>query len=420
MEIVITEEAHKRFYYLYHDGRAEYLEEEYETGLGNIYAGKVVRIQKGIDAAFVQIGPEKGDTGFLPLKEIPAAVVLNRDFTVNPQLKAGDVVLVQLSADEAGEKKPKLKCTLTLSGKYVTITLGRQGIGASKQIEKETRAALIKRVKECASGRFDTEVYGLLLRTEASAKRVTSKEILQEANRFTSMLDSYCMYVGPAPSLLYSRPHEENVLEHLLGVLHFSQRLSLMTAAENDKEFSTKKNSIRVIAQNDHLQKLIYDSGFTYMRPETTVCVAGNESDLLARTGKVLADCTSKKLYLNSGGVLYFDKTQALYAIDVNTAHTSLRANPKAKEGKMTLAEKISLEAADVIMRQIRMRNYSGIILIDLPTLTKAAKGRVLQRFRTLAEIDNVQTKVHDITALGIAEITRERIGKPLEGLVSL
>lgn len=416
MEIVVTGSAHKRYYFLYREGRAEYLEEEYGSALGNIYTGTVVRIQKHIDAAFVRIGPDKNDTGFLPLKEIPAAVVLNRDFTVDPVLKTGDTVLVQLSADEEGVKKPKLKCTLSLSGRYVTVTLGRQGIGASKQIEKERRSELIKAVREQGIGSFDTEVFGLLLRTEAAARRVKTEEILEEAVRFSTMLDSFCMFVGPAPSLLYTRPHEERMLEHLLSALHFSQRLNLMQDALAKEDLPADFKHIRVITQNAELQKQILASGFTYMRPEIEVCVAGNEQDLIDRTARVLNECSSRRVYLKSGGVLVFDKTEALYAIDINTAHTALKDDPKTKDGRITLAEKISLEAVDVIFRQIRMRNLSGIILIDLPTLTKPAKARVLQRMRILAELDQTQTKVHDITSLGIAEITRERIGKPFGG----
>lgn len=408
MEIILTEHDRKRYYFLMQESRAEYLETEYESGLGNIYAGKVLKIKKSLNAAFVQIGAGSDDTGFLPLKEIPDAVVLNRDYAQDPHLKVGDTVLVQLTADEEGGKKPKLKCTLALSGRYVVVTLGRQGIGASKQIDSKRRNALLKEMKTAFKGLVDTEVFGLLLRTEAAGESVKKHMIAEEALRFVSMLDSYCVYDGEAPALLYERPHEQNVLEHLLSLLHFSQRLRL-TLSDDDR-----RSAIRLITQNARLQHLVHESGFTYMRPEIEVCVAGNEADLTARTDKILNDCLSRKVYLDSGGVLYFDKTEALHAIDVNTSHTALKDDPKAKEGRKTLAEKISMEASDVIMRQIRMRNLSGMIFVDLPAMPKTAEARILKHLRALAEIDTVTTTVHDITALGIVEITRERAGKTL------
>lgn len=354
--------------------------------LGNIYVGQVENLAANIQAAFIQIAP--GFRCYFPLSEAEQAIYTSGR-KGSSALRPGDEILVQVSRDAMKGKLPAVTSNLNFTGKYLVLTTGEKKFGLSKKLGKEDRSRLSKWLEEEAV-RPDKE-YGLVVRTNAAD--ASKEEILQELEYLKSQ------YVRTAVngrsrtcfSLLYET--EPFYMEAVRDV-----------NSRNLEEIVTDVPEIR-----DRIRAYLEE-----ISPEETEKVRFYEDSLLPlyklyRLEAALEEIKREKIWLNSGGFLVIQQTEAFVSIDVNSGKFTGRK--KAQE----TYRKINLEAAKEITRQLRLRNLSGIILVDFINMENQDHQdelfHVLQKY---LRKDPVKGKAVDITPLHILEMTRKKVRRPV------
>ena len=354
--------------------------------LGNIYTGQVENIASNIQAAFVQIEP--GKRCYYSLAEAQRAV-FSAGRKGNGPLRPGDELLVQVSRDAMKGKLPALTSNLNFTGRYLVLTTGDKKFGLSSKLALEDRHRLSGWLKEEAE-RSDKE-FGIIVRTNAAdaSKEEILKElewlkgryhkaVVQGRNRtcFSLVLETEPFYVAAVRDA-YGRDLDEiitdvtEIREMILGYL---------------EEISPElKEKLRFY--QDQLLPL-----YKLYRVETALDAIQKE-----------------KVWLNSGGFLVIQQTEAFVSIDVNSGKYT---------GKKKMEEtfrKINLEAAAEIGRQLRLRNLSGIILIDFINMENPDhRDELFHVLQKLLRKDPVKSRAIDITPLHILEMTRKKVRRPV------
>lgn len=354
--------------------------------LGNIYTGQVENIASNIQAAFVQIEP--GKRCYYSLAEAQRAV-FSAGRKGNGPLRPGDELLVQVSRDAMKGKLPALTSNLNFTGRYLVLTTGDKKFGLSSKLALEDRHRLSGWLKEEAE-RPDKE-FGIIVRTNAAdaSKEEILKElewlkgryhkaVVQGRNRacFSLVLETEPFYVAAVRDA-YGRDLDEiitdvpEIREMILGYLEeISPELKEKLRFYQDKLLPLYK-LYRVETALDAIQK--------------------------------------EKVWLNSGGFLVIQQTEAFVSIDVNSGKYT---------GKKKMEEtfrKINLEAAAEIGRQLRLRNLSGIILIDFINMENPDhRDELFHVLQKLLRKDPVKSRAIDITPLHILEMTRKKVRRPV------
>lgn len=354
--------------------------------LGNIYTGQVENIASNIQAAFVQIEP--GKRCYYSLAEARRAV-FSAGRKGNGPLRPGDELLVQVSRDAMKGKLPALTSNLNFTGRYLVLTTGDKKFGLSSKLALEDRHRLSGWLKEEAE-RPDKE-FGIIVRTNAAdaSKEEILKElewlkgryhkaVVQGRNRtcFSLVLETEPFYVAAVRDA-YGRDLDEiitdvpEIREMILGYLEeISPELKEKLRFYQDKLLPLYK-LYRVETALDTIQK--------------------------------------EKVWLNSGGFLVIQQTEAFVSIDVNSGKYT---------GKKKMEEtfrKINLEAAAEIGRQLRLRNLSGIILIDFINMENPDhRDELFHVLQKLLRKDPVKSRAIDITPLHILEMTRKKVRRPV------
>ena len=354
--------------------------------LGNIYTGQVENIASNIQAAFVQIEP--GKRCYYPLAEAQRAV-FSAGRNGNGPLRPGDELLVQVSRDAMKGKLPALTSNLNFTGRYLVLTTGDKKFGLSSKLAQEDRHRLSGWLKEEAE-RPDKE-FGIIVRTnaaEASKEEILKelewlkgryhKAVVQGRNRtcFSLVLETEPFYVAAVRDA-YGRDLDEiitdvpEIREMILGYLEeISPELKEKLRFYQDKLLPLYK-LYRVETALDAIQK--------------------------------------EKVWLNSGGFLVIQQTEAFVSIDVNSGKYT---------GKKKMEEtfrKINLEAAAEISRQLRLRNLSGIILIDFINMENPDhREELFHVLQKLLRKDPIKSRAIDITPLHILEMTRKKVRRPV------
>ncbi|SET73373.1 ribonuclease E/G [Lacrimispora sphenoides] len=357
--------------------------EENQSVLGNIYIGKVNHIVKNINAAFVDIGG--GQMGYLSLSDANILFVDQR--TYNGKLRQGDEIIVQVERDAVKTKAPVLTGNLNVTGRYFVLTSGKKQIGFSTKI---TDQAWKQEMKSYLESRKD-EDFGMIVRTNAYKvpKEELESELIQLMDSFKEMLDN--AKHRTCYSLLYS-----SAPSYLTGL-----RDSLKSSLE------------AVITDEPDIYDAIKDY-LTQCQPEDLGLLTWYEDNLLPlgklyRIEKTMDEALGKRVWLKSGGYLVIEPTEALVVIDVNTGKYSGK-----KELRETI-KKVNLEAAEEIGHQLRLRNLSGIIIIDFIDMEAEEDRRILmERLEGILSKDPVKTTVVEMTKLNLVEVTRKKIRKPL------
>ena len=352
---------------LVEDGKlCEYIRDEADASTEAIYAGRVERIVPGMKAAFVDIGQEKN--GFLPLEERSQTAQL-------PKLQTGDTVLVQVKKEAQGTKGAFLTRDITLCGETVILMPMNRYVGVSSRVEdEETRKALVAAGKAIADGQF-----GLIMRN--GAVNATEQDIRTEVNELTSAWHMVQKKVPTAhvPSMVHT---PRNQLDSLLDDYR-------------------PRGIDRIVTNDVSLEKSLEDI--------VPVHIASDDMMTIARLDQQREKALQRHVWLDSGATLVIDPCEAMTVIDVNTAKFT---------GKRDLEEtilKTNLEACKEIARQVRLRNVSGIILIDMIDMEKLEHHeRVLEALREAFAADRVKTVIHGFTSLGLIEMTRKKSRKPL------
>ncbi|MGN0747203.1 MAG: Rne/Rng family ribonuclease [Aristaeellaceae bacterium] len=348
------------------DGRlVEYLLDDGASVTEAIYLGKVERVVSGMKAAFVDIGQEKN--GFLPLEERSSSAQL-------PPLRDGQRVLVQVKKDAQGAKGAFLTRDVSLCGEYVILMPLNRYIGVSARIEDESLREAMKKLGQAISGgRF-----GLVMR--ASTPEAEEADIRHEAETLLTRWEniSKAAPTAHAPSMIH-RPRTP--LDSLLD------------------DYLPRGVDGVVTDDEDTARQL------SCLMP-VTVTERDPMADLRAQRDRALR----RHVWLDSGGSLVIDRCEAMTVIDVNTAKFT---------GKRDLEDtilRLNLEACGEIARQVRLRNLSGIILIDMIDMeTEEHREQVLMRLNECFAADRVKTVIHGFTSLGLIEMTRKKSRRPLE-----
>ncbi len=348
-------------YHVYDAGKSSSL-------AGAVFKGRVERIVPGMDAAFVHLGLEKN--GFLPLKEAPGFAKGN---PARPPLQTGQEVLVQVKKDPAGEKGAYLTRDITFPGTYVVFLPLDSFVGVSQRVQKdEDRNALLQ-----LGGEVKLDGTGLVMRSAAMHAR--PEELCQE---IASLNDAWRrvkeLYPKKnAPQCLFKSPDP------------FSELIRDYSAGGIDRIVTNQRN----------------------IKAEGIEAALVPDSDLLTVYGvrAQVEKALSRKVWLKSGGYLIFDICEAMTVIDVNTG--------KFTGGKL-LEEtifRLNHEACGEIVRQIRLRNLGGIILIDFIDMqNELHRQAVLDSLQSELKKDRVKTVVHGLTSLGLMECTRKKARQPL------
>ena len=338
----------------------EYLPADENASAEAIYLGRVERIMPGMKAAFVNIGQERA--GFLPLEERSA-----RDL---PKLQTGMSVLVQVRKEAHGEKGAFLSRDINLCGEHVIFSPMNKMAAVSSRITKEKHRKALKELAREISG----DAFGLIMRT--SAKEEDEDVIRAEVDELRARWEVICKAAPTAhvPSVLHQ---PRTTLELVLADYH--------------------PRGIDRICVND---ASLEDTLSTY----APVTILGDNLFDVARINNQVLKALDRRVWLESGGNLVFDLCEAMTVIDVNTAKFT---------GRSTLADtvlKTNLEACEEIARQVRLRNISGIIIIDLIDMVgREHHQSVLEALNKAFAADRVKTVVHGFTSLGLVEMTRKR-----------
>lgn len=348
--------------------------------LDRIYVGKVKTVVKNIDAAFIEI--EGGIVGYYKIGDNKNPVFFNHK--VSEKLVPGDEILVQVVKEGVKTKAPVLSSNISLSGRYAVLKSGRDFSAVSSKIEDEGRRQALLLLAQSHT----EENIGFVVRTKAEAADDASvadelgclkaqyDEIVRKAHYLTCF------------SQVYKAPPE------------YIERIRQMA----DESLVKVSTDIRAVYDSIYgeLSDLLGDRLVFYEDAQLDLIKLLSLETQLERL-------LSKKVWLKSGGFLVIEPTEAFVVIDVNTGRYTGK-----KTGEETFL-KINMEAAEEIAKQLRLRNLSGIILIDFINMKQPENKKML--IETLkAEIakDSVRTVFVDMTRLNIAELTRKKVRKPL------
>ena len=350
--------------------------------LGNIYVGKVKNIVPNIGAAFVEI--ESGVNCYYDMKDAEHAVFTHK--IGKKPLCIGDELVVQISKEAVKTKAPTVTGNISFTGRYAVLTHGNTRIGVSSKIPKKVREEYKERLRQ-----FQNDRFGIIVRT--NAKDAPFQDVLDEISRLKA---EYEKIMSAAPtrvcfSCLRSAPpsyisdlknvYMEGMEEIIVGDPELYTRIQAFFAAE--------------IPEKEGLLRLYDDSAFPLGK--------------LYSTQTAIEKALREKVWLRNGGYLVIQPTEALTVIDVNSGKSAGKG--KNEEGIL----KINLEAAREVARQIRLRNLSGIIIIDFINLESEENvGLLLKEFRMRLAGDPIQTTLVDITPLNLVEVTRKKVHRPL------
>ncbi len=361
--------------------------------VGNIYRGKVERVLPGMQSAFVDIGLDRN--AFLYVKDIiPSSYDEDGDVLlpggglpdISELLSQGQEISVQVIKDASGEKGPRVTTRLTLPGRYSVLIPHSAVLGVSKKIDEPQ---VRKHLRELAKN-HRPENAGIILRTAAlDANDELILEDIQHLNKeWNQMIKRE--QKGAVPRLLHGEPGMviHAVREYLTADIH---RFLINNREEYDKIGALLDEASPGLKMKVEYFSKSYDL-FEYYHVESA-----------------LLEALSRKVWMKSGAYLVFDKTEALTVVDVNSGKYV---------GKTHLEEtalKINLEAAKMIARQIRLRDLSGIIVVDFIDMNeKEHREQVVQSLREAVKLDKTQTVVVGMTSLGLVEITRKKVRQPL------
>lgn len=346
--------------------------------LGNIYAGKVKNIVRNINAAFVEI--ENHTLCYLDLNENKNPVFINTKNNTN--IAAGDELLVQISRESVKTKGPTVSSNLNFTGKYLVLTHGKAGIGISGKLNAIKERERLRNIVLP----FKSEDYGFIIRTNAAGVPADTLE----------------------KELLHLRSQYEAVKASGIHRSCFSLVFDALSGFLCDIRDSYDKDTEEIVTDDEELfQEMLSlvepDRLRLYHDPQLSLASLYGIEDKISRA-------VSKKVWLKSGGYLVIEPTEALTVIDVNSG--------KAVNGHKNPEEnfyRINNEAAVEIAKQLRLRNLSGIIIVDFIDMrTDEYRKAIMTTLSEQVLNDPVRTAIIDMTALNLVEITRKKIRKPL------
>ncbi|KAB2351148.1 ribonuclease E/G, partial [Actinomadura montaniterrae] len=358
----------------------------HQSYVGNVYLGKVQNVLPSMEAAFVDIG--KGRNAVLYAGEVnwDVAGLVGQPRRIESALKSGQSVLVQVTKDPLGHKGARLTSQVSLPGRYLVYVPDGSMTGISRKLPDKERSRLKSILKKVMP-----ENAGVIVRT--AAEGATEEELGRDVSRLAAQWENIQKKVktASAPSLLYGEP--DLTIRVVRDI--FNEDFSKLVVS-GDEAWDTVSEYVEYVAPHlaDRVERWTGDQ------------------DVLGafRIDEQIAKALDRKVWLPSGGSLVIDKTEAMTVIDVNT-------------GKFTgqggnLEETVTrnnLEAAEEIVRQLRLRDVGGIVVIDfIDMVLESNRDLVLRRLVECLSRDRTKHQVAEVTSLGLVQMTRKRVGQGL------
>ena len=359
--------------------------------VGNVYVGRVQNVLPSMEAAFVDLG--KGRNAVLYAGEVnwDAAGLEGRPRRIEDALSSGDTVLVQVTKDPIGHKGARLTSQITLAGRYLVLVPGGTMTGISRKLPDTERSRLKKILK-----RIVPDSAGVIVRT--AAEGATQEQLTADVERLVAQweaIDKKASSVmkgsGKAPVLLKGEP--ELAVRVIRDVFNEDFRTLIVSG---DNTWSTSSQYINEVSP-DLSERLEH-----WVGPEDVFAAH--------RVDEQLAKGFDRKVWLPSGGTLVIDRTEAMTVIDVNTGRFTGAGG--------TLEETVTrnnLEAAEEIVRQLRLRDIGGMVVIDFVDMVlESNRDLVLRRLVECLGRDRTRHQVTEVTSLGLVQMTRKRVGQGL------
>lgn len=356
--------------------------------IGNVYLGKVQNVLPSMEAAFIDIG--RGRNAVLYAGEVnwDAAGLDGAPRRIERALKSGDSVLVQVTKDPIGHKGPRLTSQISLPGRFLVYVPGGSMTGISRKLPDTERARLKKILKDHLP-----DGAGVIVRT--AAEGASEEDLAHDINRLRVQWEEIQKKANSrkttAPELLSQEPD-----------------LSIKTVRDVfNEDFSA------MVVQGQEAWDSI-EAYVTYMAPDLVGRLRQwtEEEDVFDhyRIEEGLAKALDRKVFLPSGGSLVIDRTEAMTVIDVNTG--KFTGSGGNLEETVT---KNNLEAAEEIVRQLRLRDIGGIIVVDfIDMVLESNRDLVLRRLVECLGRDRTKHQVAEVTSLGLVQMTRKRMGTGL------
>ena len=370
----------------------EYRVEREERVVGSIFKGIVVNVLPGMEAAFVDLGLERN--AYLSFQDIlpderdnsPASVRKSemRRREITGVIKKGQQVMCQVTKGPRGTKGARVSTRIALPGRYVVLMPETSSVGVSRKIESRSERDRLKRIGDaiCPDG------FGLIMRTECEGR--SEAELRADIG--------YLRY-------LWEGVMKQSKTMRAPAIVHRDQTLLFRTVRDIFGEGIDRM----VIDDPDEYEKVSLIAKMVAPDLVDKIRLYGEDEPIFDAYGieKELDRIMQHKVPLKSGGYLVIDEMEALTAIDVNTGKSV---------GTNALADTIlgtNFEAADEILRQLRLRDMGGIIVCDFIDMDdERAKARVLDHFTAGLSRDRARTRVGRISSLGLIELTRKRTGE--------
>lgn len=371
---------------------------------GNIYRGKVTNILKNIESAFIDIN--EGENGFIHISDILENTkkfeqLFDMDFdldydiqtldtspkkqklNIDEVLKNDQAVLVQVVKEPIGTKGARLTSNIAIAGRYLVLLPNSPHRGVSRKIEEKTDRERLKKLIRAFEMPQDM---GLICRT--ASVQATKDQLIDEANEllnnWRSIMEKFQKSTKAA--LLYE---ESDILKRVVTTCvdkHYERLLI--------DDYPTFQKCKRLYDKMTDVPSIRME----YYRDKTPIFERFNVE-------KEIDKALRRKIWLTSGGYLYFDRTEAMYTIDVNSGRST-----NLEVGIEESLVRINLEAAEEIARQLRIRNLGGLVIIDFIDMrSKKNQRRVLERLKECVKNDAARTTILNMSEFGLVEMTRQR-----------
>ena len=367
--------------------------------VGNIYLGIVQNVLPSMEAAFVDIG--RGRNGVLYAGEVnwEAAGLGGADRKIEQALKPGDYVVVQVSKDPVGHKGARLTTQVSLAGRYLVYVPGASSTGISRKLPDTER----QRLKEILREVVPSDA-GVIIRTASEGVKEDDirKDVTRLQERWAQIQAKATEVKEKAAGAAVALYEEPDVLVKVIRDLFNEDFAGLIVSG--DEAWNTINEYVNSVAP-ELVSKLTKYEPATGPDDST-----GPDVFAVHRIDEQLAKAMDRKVWLPSGGTLVIDRTEAMTVIDVNTG--KFTGSGGNLEQTVT---KNNLEAAEEIIRQLRLRDVGGIVVIDfIDMVLESNRDLVLRRLTESLARDRTRHQVSEVTSLGLVQLTRKRLGTGL------
>ena len=386
IEIIVNKNENNKLIAVIENGKLVEIYEENEESIkarneGSIYLGIVKDIVPGMQAAFIDIGTEKNS--FIHVKDVipqvDEKIEKRTDIKIKEVVKQGQKMLVQIQKDSNDKKGARTSTHIKLTGKYVILMPNTNIVTISQKITDENeKERLLKLVKSKLP-----ENTGAILRTasEKKAEELIQKDLEQLINKWQKIKTKFDQTTN-TPQLLYTSP---SIIEKI--ILDMPENKISTIEVNDKKEYEEIKNILEELQENNIKLEI--------------------KQNLLEKyeLEKQIEKAKQRKIWLNCGGFITIDSTEALVAIDVNSGKFT---------GKSTLEDtvyKVNYEATIEIAKQLRLRDIGGIIIIDyIDMKSEENKEKIEKLLKETLKQDRAKTQVEGFTKLNLMELTRKHI----------